>query len=302
MATDDSHRRGPAQVSCSPAPGGGPTGRGRPVTYAERARFYDIEYDETTDRNFLRSLVTDEIGSVLEIPCGAGRNAEWLSRIGRFVTLADLEPRMVERTEKRLRALGAGPRIRTVVADMRHLALGQKFDLILVPREAFQLLTDRRDALSSVRSFREHLAPSGKLFIDLATFAVDRFGEHGLYPSYFDPEKRSGRHIEEWSRDLPEGGTLTRSRVQRVEGDTVCAEYTYEVRADGFLDRWRSEVRLKRYDLGQAIRLLEEGGMKTVRTYRNYRGAPYAPGAGRILLMAEAVAEGCREKTKREQT
>lgn len=266
--------------------------RDRLVTYAERARYYDVEYDETVDQVFLRGLITDGVGTVLEIPCGAGRNVEWLSRTGRRVTLADLEPLMVERVKERIRDLGASSRVLSTVADMRHLALSQRFDLIFVPREAFQLLTDRRDALSAVRSFRRHLTPSGRLFIDLSTFIPDRFGEHDLYPSYFDPEKPSGRCIEEWSRELPDGGTLTRSRIQRAEGDTVSAEYFYEVRGGGASDRWRSEARLKRYDLGQISRLLEEEGMKTVRAFRNYRGAPYAPGAARILLVAEAAPNG----------
>jgi len=263
--------------------------RARFATYAERARYYDVEYDETADQPFLRSLVTVEVASVLEIPCGAGRNVGWLCRTGRSVTFADLEPQMVEKVRARLRALDAGPRVQAVVADMRNLALGRRFDLILVPREAFQLLTDRRDAVGAVRSLRQHLTPSGKLLVDLATFAADRFGERHLHPSYFDPEKPSGKRIEEWSRELPGGGVLSRSRIQWAEGDMVCAEYFYEARVGGALDRWRSQVRLRKYSVGEILRLLEEGGMKTICAYRNYHGASYAPGAARMLVLAEAA-------------
>lgn len=260
---------------------------GRGAAYAQRARFYAVEYDETADHAFLSGLVSEDVGSVLEIPCGAGRNAGWLAGTGREVTLADMEPRMVEETKSRLEHLRAGPQVRTAVADMRRLDLGRGFDLILVPREAFQLLTNRREALDASRALRKHLNPSGKLFIDLATFAADGFGERGLDPSYFDPEVAEGRLVEEWSRDLPDGETLTRSRVQRDEGSTVRVEYAYELRENESVRRWCSKVRLRRYSLEGITELLEEAGMRVVEVYRNYRRTPYERGAARILVLAQ---------------
>jgi hypothetical protein len=55
------------------------------------------------------------------------------------------------------------------VADMRTFDLGQSFDLVLVPREALQLLPPNEGAQALAR-LADHTAPGGLLFLDLATF------------------------------------------------------------------------------------------------------------------------------------
>ncbi|MFD1423466.1 MULTISPECIES: hypothetical protein [Laceyella] len=44
------------------------------ITYQERAQFYYVEYDTNVDQHFLQSLVSSDVHSILEVPCGTGRN------------------------------------------------------------------------------------------------------------------------------------------------------------------------------------------------------------------------------------
>lgn len=258
----------------------------RKITYRERAEFYEVEYAETNDQPFLNSLVTDGVRSILEVPCGAGRNVGWLANTGRPVVCADIEPSMVERLKERVRAEGAADRIRPVVADMRTLDLEATFDLILVPQEAFQLLTDRADALRALKALGRHLDRRSTLMIDLFSFAPDDRDDRSVYPGYFDPKMEDGRLVPEWTRSLPSGANLSRSRVQHHEDGTVRVEYFYSVTQAGVtLDRWRSEVRLKKYGPSAFRNLLQEANLEIKRAFRNYSREPYTPGAARMIAL-----------------
>lgn len=262
------------------------------VTYRERAAFYEVEYREDVDQAFLRSLVTDEVDSILEIPCGAGRNAGWLAETGRFVVCADVEPAMIEQLERRGRDLGIEDRIHATVADMRDLNLGRTFDLILVPREAFQLLTDDGEALRALKALCEHLTSNGTLLIDLCKFSTDDHGDRSTYPDYFDPKVEDGQLIFEWSRTLGSGEQLTRSRIQHREDGDVKIEYFYTITSRGeIVYRWDSEIWLRSYSYGGFAALLNKASLGICEAYRNYSMAPYTPGSSRIIALIERSNE-----------
>lgn len=256
------------------------------ISYSERAAFYEVEYGEEVDQPFLQSLVTDQVHSILEIPCGAGRNLEWLAETGRSVVCADIEPMMIQRIEERTRELSATDRVDAAVADIRAPDLDRTFDLILIPREAFQLLTDYDDALQALNALGEHLSTGGTLMIDLCTFSPDVHGESSIYPDYFDPEMQDDKLLLEWSRNLSLGKTLARSRIQHREGSNIKVEYFYTIAEEGLsVKRWNSEIGLKAYDYESFSALLSETNLEIRKSYRNYCCKPYVPGSARIITL-----------------
>lgn len=261
----------------------------RTITYADRAAFYDLEYTETNDHEFLAELVKEH-RTVLEIPSGAGRNTLILARGHPHFAAADREPRMVERLQARAAGDPDLSGLRTFVADMRNLGEGEEFDLILIQREAFQMICGRDDVLSALRSLRGRLARGGTLFIDLATFlggdarrSSDDLEEQ---PGYYDPAQLDGKEVLEWTRRGHSGEQLTRWRTQHHVGDLVRIAFRYHVQQpDGSTERWGTELRLARYTHDEFTRLLTESQLVARSVYRDYLRRPYEAGASRMIFL-----------------
>src|SRR5439155_27149324 len=128
------------------------------IGYAERASFVEVEYPATDDHALLASLLATGVRSVLEIPCDTGRNTLFLARAGVRLVAVDREPVMIERLAERLVASGDRAAVELRVGDMCDLDLGERFDLIIVQREGFQLIVDRDDAARALRGMARHLA------------------------------------------------------------------------------------------------------------------------------------------------
>jgi len=267
----------------------------RLLTYAERAAFYDLEAGGTFDNQFLVSLLTPRVGSVLEIPCGNGKNTVDLIRPDLRVTAVDREPNMLARVRERLAGLPGCENLETVAADLRDLDLGRAFDLVIVQREAFQLVTGRSDASRALASLRRHLAPQGTLMIDIAAFRPQASPdpEQGIQPSYFDPALPDGLKIEEWTKPLPWGGTMTRFRTQRHEGEILVFEFSYQVRhPSGESEEWTAETRFQLYTRESFLSLARDAGLVVRESFRNYRREPYREGDARMICLFAGATEG----------
>jgi SAM-dependent methyltransferase len=255
----------------------------RAIGYRERAEFYAHEHADTVDQPFLAGLAWAADGPVLEVPCGSGRNLALLASTGRQVTGMDLEPEMAGAAR---RAVGATPGIQVVVGDMRSLTLTERPALILVPREAFQLLPTYADAVRTLRRFRDQLRPGGTVMLDLATFAVGAQDEQHLHPSYFDPRLHDGHLVLDWVRETADG-QLERWHRQQQESDAVTIGYRYEVRrAGGPVEASEAAIRLLRSPRERVFALLAESGLRARTLLGDYTGRRYREGSPRLIVLA----------------
>jgi len=103
-------------------------------------------------------------GPVLEVGCGTGRVYLPLLSAGVDAHGIDISRGMLQVLEKKAASFGLSPKIK--LADMRNFRLPQKFALIIVPFRAFLHNLTIDDQLSSLKCFRRHLAPGGKLMIN----------------------------------------------------------------------------------------------------------------------------------------
>lgn len=101
---------------------------------------------------------------VLELGCGTGRVTIAIARAGVEVTGLDLSAPML--TEARRKGNGI-PRLTWVHADMRSLALTQRFGLICIPFRSLQHLLTDDDLHAALRRCWEHLRPNGVLAFNL---------------------------------------------------------------------------------------------------------------------------------------
>lgn len=258
--------------------------------YARRTSIYDVEYDDERDLAFLDSLVTEGVRSILELPCGTGRKAMHLGRTGRRVVGVDLEPAMIERFRRKLAARDEGANVEAVTGDMRHLDLGETFDLVVVAREAFQLLTRLDDARQALHAFRKHLAPRGTLMLDLASFRPVPAGCPDYPLSYYDPALPDGVWQRDWSRETPDGATVTRWHRQSTRAATIGAELHYELETRDTHETFRASMELRRYELADIEPLLREADFAIRHLYADHARHPYVDGSARMVLLAQPRA------------
>ncbi|MBX3272644.1 MAG: class I SAM-dependent methyltransferase [Sandaracinaceae bacterium] len=134
------------------------------------AAYYDHAYRRyRDDLAFYVEMATAFGGPILELGGGTGRISLALARAGHEVVMVERMPSMLARAARRLakapRAVRA--RVTTREGDLRALALGQTFPLVIGPFNVLQHLYTRDDVERALRGVREHLAPGGRFAFDV---------------------------------------------------------------------------------------------------------------------------------------
>jgi SAM-dependent methyltransferase len=150
------------------------------VTSSAAALYADL-YDASGvgwpgELDFYRALAaaaTARGEAVLEVACGTGRVALALARAGDRVTGFDRSPEMLRVARAKT---GASPNPRWIEADMRTVALGEAFGLILVPAHAFQSLLTPDEQVACLENLWRHLTPGGTLVVHLDHQDLDWLG------------------------------------------------------------------------------------------------------------------------------
>jgi SAM-dependent methyltransferase len=143
------------------------------------ADYYDespLVRGRTQDVTFYRDAVREFGDPVLELGCGTGRITMALAQMGMRVTGLDLSERMLERATKKRSMLHTEERERVhlVQGDMAKFDLGEKFRLIIIPFRPFQHLLAVKEQMSCLDCVRKHLAPGGRLILDVFQTDAER--------------------------------------------------------------------------------------------------------------------------------
>lgn len=121
---------------------------------------------------------------VLDIGCGSGQPiAQWFIARGDAVCGVDGTAEMLAECAQRV------PQGERVHADMRGLALGRTFDILLAFNSFFHLSPDAQRAMFPV--FAAHAAPDARLLFTSGTSAgevIGRVGNSPVYHASLDPD------------------------------------------------------------------------------------------------------------------
>ena len=253
------------------------------ITYKERASWYDIESTLLDDQHFLKTLLTGDTVSILEIPCGSGRNIPWFMEAGKSITLVDQCAEMVQICVEKMKGYEGESQV--VVSDMRDLSLSSPQDLILVPQDSFLLLETRKDMERALCRFENCLSSSGRLMIDMPL--LDNRGEISSLPRYYSPNLPDGIEICEWVRDLPNGKKLRRFRTQHHLPEHVRFDFRYELflSDESLYGRYVAETLLRRISKKEIESLVRQTGFSIKTSYRNYRKELLTEDASRAILI-----------------
>lgn len=123
------------------------------------AACYDSANPHDPADDFYLALAGDAPKTILDMGCGTGRLAVALAERGHRVTGADPSAGMMQVARNRAGA----QRVTWVDSDSAHLALEERFDLIIMTGHVFQVFLEDDDVRSTLRNLRRHLAPAGRL-------------------------------------------------------------------------------------------------------------------------------------------
>jgi len=143
------------------------------------ADYYDespVVSGRLQDVAFYRDAAREFGDPVLELGCGTGRITMALAETGKRITGLDLSERMLERAVKKRAELRveARERVHLVQGDMTRFELGEKFRLIIIPFRPFQHLLEVRQQMDCLDCVRKHLAPGGRLILDVFQTDAER--------------------------------------------------------------------------------------------------------------------------------
>lgn len=109
-------------------------------------------------------LARDANGPVLDIACGTGRILLPCLRAGVDIEGFDLFEPMLETLRAKATALGLSPRLH--LADMSEFVLSRRFELVMIPFNAFIHNMTQKAQIRCLQLCRQHLLPGGRLTFD----------------------------------------------------------------------------------------------------------------------------------------
>jgi SAM-dependent methyltransferase len=120
---------------------------------------------DPSDTAFYLDLAKQISGPILELACGTGRYLIPWSKAGHRVVGIDRAPAMLAHAAEKARE--AGVQIDLHETDMREFRLGRRFALIVIAGNSLCHLQTAHDLERFLACVRDHLAPQGRLVIDV---------------------------------------------------------------------------------------------------------------------------------------
>lgn len=240
------------------------------INYDSVANWYD--YYVTIDLDVPFSLVetANVIGPVLELAAGTGRLSVPLLEAGVRLTCVDAAPGMLAILSAKLAARGLEAEV--VCADICELQLPWRFQLAILPFNAFMEIIGGQRQRQAMAAIAGCLAPGGRFICTLHNPAVRRSQIDGVL-------RPVGRF------PTPEG-TLVVSGEERGGDPVVHRMQHFELFADdGRL--------LSNYSLPMDFALIEkddfegmaaEAGLRTLQLFGNYDRSPFDPAASPLMI------------------
>ena len=203
--------------------------------------------------------VTDDV-DILDMPCGPGRHALPLARVGHRVVGVDATPSYLDEIRPRI---DKDMQLELVEADMRTFARDDAFDLALNLYHSFGYFEDEADDRRVLGNLRRSLRPGGTLVMDL--MAAEQLSQD------FAPVRE--RQMED--------GSVVREESY-IDGTWMWSTWILE--RDGA--RHERDMSHRLYTRGALEDALRSAGFSKITGYGGFDGRPLDEDAVRTVLVA----------------
>ncbi|HZG15458.1 MAG TPA: class I SAM-dependent methyltransferase [Candidatus Bathyarchaeia archaeon] len=246
------------------------------------ADFYDLTNRGVPgDVEFYVDLAKQAEGEILELACGTGRVTIPIAEAGLPITGLDMSVEMLRRAEKKAAEKGVLDKIDFIQGDMRQFELEKQFSLIMIPFRSFLHLLHIQEQMKALTAIRKHLAPDGKLALNVFVPKISHLYEEsekmslrGMYPL------ESGEQVAMWD--------FTRyDHFQQLSEVTR----TYErLSPDGIV----TEKAVGRFTLRYIFptelhHLLRLNGFKVVQRYGSFAKTAFDQYSTELIIVAEKL-------------
>jgi SAM-dependent methyltransferase len=258
---------------------------GDTAEYRFTAEFYDhlIPYSTRGDVTFFVEMAQASGGPVLEVGCGTGRVLIPTARAGVEIVGLDLSPYMLSVCRENLaqEPPEVQARAQIVEGDMRSFDLGREFALVTLPFRPFQHLTTVEDQMTCLSTIHRHLAPGGRLVLDLFNPSIiylaasQRLEEYEDIPQFNMPD---GRRVARYARIA---GRDYFNQVQDIE------LIYYVTHPDGRQERLVHSFPMRYLFRFEAEHLLARCGFAVEALFGDYDKRPYGSKyPGELIFLA----------------
>jgi SAM-dependent methyltransferase len=220
---------------------------------------------------------------ILELGCGTGRITMELAEAGQRITGLDLSERMLERAVKKRAKLPveARERVHLVQGDMQRFDLGEKFRLIIIPFRPFQHLLEVQQQVDFLGCVRKHLAPGGKLVLDVFQTDAERMHDpvHMREALITEYKTADGRQVKISER------VAAFHRADQIND----VEMIYSVvHPSGRKERLVFAWPLRYFFRYEIEHLLVRCGFKVKASYGNFARSPIVDDSPEMIFVAES--------------
>ena len=246
--------------------------------YDPLSDLYDVEYDHDFDLPFWMTLAEREAGPVVEWGAGTGRLAVALAGGGHEVTAVEVSKGMFEKGREK------GSAVEWARGDMREASLDKRYGLAICAFNSFLCLLSVDDAIAFLRNAMGHLALGGLLCVEVSAFSPEELRD--------PPEGPVLRH--DFSRGLPDGGTLERFSVSRYDpaSQILGMRLFYEIyEKSGTLGSKRNhELEIRVVGRGELELMLRLAGFEVEAVYGGFDGEAFDAASDHLIVLARPAA------------
>ncbi|MGH2367977.1 MAG: class I SAM-dependent methyltransferase, partial [Chloroflexota bacterium] len=236
----------------------------------------DYQDDLALYAGFAQAAGRDD--GVLELACGTGRCLLPLAAAGYDITGLDRSPAMLAVAQAKVDEAGLQHRVRLVEGDMRAFALDQAYGLVFIALNSLMHLDTREEQGRAITCAGRHLAPAGRLVLDLFNPDVALPDEHS-----------EGQLFLHCLKTLPGGGHLLHFQspsADRARQVVSMANYYDEIAADGTVKRHVAPFTLRYLTRGELELLIPTCGLEVEALYGSYDLEPFQAGSPRLIAVA----------------
>lgn len=172
------------------------------------------------DLEYYYDKIKDLKGPILEAGVGTGRLLIPYAQKGLRIEGVDLSPHMLDICRSNCQAHKVQAQL--YLQDLVKLQLDQAYEAIIMPTGSFCLITDLDDARKVLKSFGDHLAPGGRIILDLA-FPLDFEKGEDLYLTRIDEDSSIVLYSHKRRLDLVEQKTYCLNKYEKWQHDQLIA-------------------------------------------------------------------------------
>src|SRR6266849_6120677 len=250
------------------------------------ADYYDespVVSGRLQDVAFYRDAARDFGDPILELGCGTGRITMSIAEAGKRITGLDLSERMLERAVKKRAALRveARERVHLVQGDMAKFDLGEKFRLVIIPFRPLQHLLDLRQQMDCLQCVRQHLAPRGRLILDVFQTDAERMHDpiHMREMLVTEYKTADGRQVR-----ITERVAAFHRAEQRNDVEMIFSIGHPDGRKERLVFAWT----LRYFFRYEVEHLLARCGFKVAAEYGNFDRTPIRDDSPEMIFVAES--------------